>query len=75
MLIGAFRSSEAQQLAEWADQRTEEIRLERVLPLAGGRWAVIGTTTFAGSHLISVRNPDGTIAWEDVSPLQLLPGR
>lgn len=68
MLIGASRSGEAQQLAEWADQRTEEIRLERILPLAGGRWAVIGTTTFAGSHLISVRNPDGTIAWEDVSP-------
>lgn len=56
------------QLWEWADQRSEEVRLNRVLPVEGGRWAVIGTTTFAGYHMISVRNGDGTVAWEQVGP-------
>jgi len=54
------------QLWERADQRDEEISLERVLPIGGGRWAVIGRGTFAGSHLISVRDGEGSIVWEDL---------
>lgn len=56
------------QPAEWTDQRSEEIYLDKVLPLAGGRWAVMGRTYFGGSNMISVRNEDGTIAWEDIGP-------
>lgn len=54
------------QLWELADQRSEEIHFSRALPISGGRWAVIGKAAFAGSHLISVYNADGSVAWEDV---------
>lgn len=54
------------QLWEVADQRNVEMRLEQALPVGGGRWAVIGRAAWAGSHVISVRNNDGSVAWEDV---------
>ncbi|MEO7081251.1 MAG: T9SS type A sorting domain-containing protein [Flavobacteriales bacterium] len=54
------------QLWEVADQRNELIHFENALPVGGDRWAVIGSTSFAGSHLISVRNGDGSIAWENI---------
>ena len=46
VLLSGLGLSLKAQLAEWADQRTEEIRFERALPVGGGRWAVIGTTAF-----------------------------
>ena len=52
------------QLWEWADQRNEMVQFNHALPVGGGSWAVIGRIGFAGSHLISVRNGDGTTAWE-----------
>lgn len=55
------------QLWERADQRSEEIGLEQALPVGGNRWAVIGKTAMAGNYLISVRNVDGTVAWEQNS--------
>lgn len=66
ILFCAICTSSHAQFAEWADQRSEEIRLERAIPVGGGRWAVIGTTAFGGSNMISVRNSDGAIDWEDV---------
>lgn len=54
------------QTAEWADQRSEEIQLQKALPVGGGRWAVIGWTALGGSNMLSVRNADGTIAWETI---------
>jgi hypothetical protein len=67
LLLLALLAIPAQaQLWERADQRDEEISLERVLPIGGGRWAVIGRGTFAGSHLISVRDGEGSIVWEDL---------
>ncbi|MEZ4760232.1 MAG: T9SS type A sorting domain-containing protein [Flavobacteriales bacterium] len=69
LLLTALLSIPAQaQLWEHADQRDEEIHLYGAFPLAGDRWAVIGRTTWAGSHLISVRESDGSVAWEDVGP-------
>lgn len=65
LLVTLSLSAQAQ-LWELADQRSELIQLENALPLGGGRWAVIGRTNFGGSHMISVRNADGTIAWEQV---------
>jgi len=62
----AFWHTVHSQLAEWADQRSEEIRIDRVLPVGGGRWAVIGKTVFGGSNMISVRNSTGSIEWEVV---------
>ena len=53
------------QFWERADQRSEVIQLNRVLPVGGGRWAVIGYAEW-GSPMISVRNADGSIAWERV---------
>lgn len=67
LLAAISLQAQAQQLWEHADQRSEEIKLEQALPVGGGRWAVIGRTTFAGSHMISVYNADGSPAWEDVS--------
>jgi len=60
--------SDLAQAQHWevADQRNEEIRLEQALPAGGGRWAVIGRAAWAGSHVISVYNSDGSVAWEDV---------
>ena len=66
VLLAVFSFSAHAQLAEWADQRSEAIQLENALPVGGGRWAVIGRTSFGGSQMISVRNGDGTIAWEQV---------
>lgn len=54
------------QLWEQAYQPTEMVHWDQALPVGGGRWAVIGGATSAGSHAISVRNADGTIAWEEV---------
>lgn len=65
-LLVTFSLSVQAQLWELADQRSELIQLENALPVGGGRWAVIGRTNFGGSHMISVRNADGTIAWEQV---------
>lgn len=65
LLVTLSLSTQAQ-LWEVADQRSELIQLESALPVGGGRWAVIGRTNFGGSHMISVRNADGTIAWEQV---------
>lgn len=62
----AYTTDQAQ-LSEWADQRTEEIQYERVLPIGGDRWAIIGKVVFGGANLISVRNADGSIDWEDIS--------
>ena len=67
LFLLAMYSIHAQaQLWERADQRDEEIHLERVLPVGGGQWAVIGRKTFAGDHLISVHDSDGSIVWEDL---------
>lgn len=54
------------QLWEQADQRSEEIRLDRALPVGGGRWAVIGKCAFAGCHMISVVAENGSVVWEDL---------
>lgn len=67
-LLAALSFHAQAQLWEVADQRNEEVYLSKVLPVGGGRWAVIGRAAWAGSHMISVRNGDGTIAWEQVSP-------
>lgn len=56
------------QVAEWADQRSEEIQYQRILPIGGDRWAILGKVVFGGAHLISVRNADGSIAWENIDP-------
>lgn len=66
-LFIALSCSAHAQLAEWADQRSEEILFQEALAIGGGRWAVIGKSAFAGAYLISVRNGDGSIAWEDGS--------
>ena len=66
VLLAAFSFSAHAQLAEWADQRSEEIYFDHALPAGGGRWAVIGRTSFGASNMISVRNGDGTIAWEQI---------
>lgn len=63
-LLAALSFHAQAQLWEVADQRNEEVYLSKVLPVGGGRWAVIGRAAWAGSHMISVRNADGTIAWE-----------
>ncbi|MCC6577334.1 MAG: T9SS type A sorting domain-containing protein [Flavobacteriales bacterium] len=42
------------------------VHYDHALPVGGNRWAVIGGPTSAGSHAISVRNADGSIAWEQV---------
>lgn len=52
---------------EWADKRNEGITLYEVLPIGGGRWAVIGRFGW-GAHLVSARNSDGTLAWSDEDP-------
>ncbi|MCW5900770.1 MAG: T9SS type A sorting domain-containing protein [Flavobacteriales bacterium] len=64
LLVAISLSSHAQ-LWERADQRSEVIQLTKVLPMGGGRWAVIGYAEW-GSPMISVRNADGSIAWEQV---------
>ncbi len=66
VLLAAVSFNAHAQLWERADQRSEEIHLENALPVGGGRWAVIGRTHFGGSHMISVRNGDGTNAWEHI---------
>ena len=65
-LLATLSLNAQSQLWERADQRSELIHLEHALPVGGGRWAVMGSTSFAGSHMISVRNGDGTLAWEQV---------
>ncbi|MCC6840410.1 MAG: T9SS type A sorting domain-containing protein [Flavobacteriales bacterium] len=64
MAVLAFPSQA--QLWEQADQPTEMVHWDQALPVGGGRWAVIGGPTSAGSHAISVRNADATVAWEEV---------
>ncbi|MBK9421561.1 MAG: T9SS type A sorting domain-containing protein [Flavobacteriales bacterium] len=66
VLLAALSFHAQAQLWELADQRSEEIYFEKALPVGGGRWAVIGNTGFGGIHMISVRNGDGTIAWEQI---------
>lgn len=64
-LLAAYCSSAHAQFWERADQRSEVIQLNKVLPVGGGRWAVIGYAEW-GSPMISVLNADGSIAWEQV---------
>ncbi len=66
-LLATLSFSAQAQLWEFADQRNEMIHLENALPIGGDRWAVMGTVSFAGSHMINVRNGDGSVAWEQVS--------
>ncbi len=65
LFLVTISSSAHAQFWEQADQRSETIQLQKVLPVGGGRWAVIGYAGF-GSPMISVRNGDGTIAWEQL---------
>lgn len=65
-LLAALSFHAQAQLWEQAYQPSEMVHWDQALPLGGGRWAVIGGPTSAGSHAISVRNADGTVAWEDV---------
>lgn len=62
------------QTLEWADARTFETVYDGALPIGGGRWALLGRSQFAGSHLISVRNADGSIAWENSAEYGIGPG-
>jgi hypothetical protein len=64
LLIPSFGANA--QLWEHADQPSEMVHYDHALPVGGNRWAVIGGPTSAGSHSISVRNADGSIAWEQV---------
>lgn len=41
--------------------------MAQALPVGGDRWAVIGRTGLGSSHMISVYNGDGTMAWEQIS--------
>ncbi len=66
ILLAALSLSAQAQLWELADQRNENIWLNNALPVGEGRWAVVGRTSFAGAHMISVRNGDGMIAWEQI---------
>ncbi len=66
LLLAALSISAHAQLWERADQRNEIVQFEQALPVGGGRWAVIGRTGFGASHMISARNADGTIAWEQI---------
>ena len=56
------------QLFETADARTPFVGHRNALAIGGGRWLMTGTTEFAGSHLLSILNPDGTTAWEHLDP-------
>lgn len=67
-LLAALSLHAQAQLWELADQRSEEIHFSRALPISGDRWAVIGRAAWAGSYMISVRNADGSLAWEQFSP-------
>jgi outer membrane protein assembly factor BamB len=67
LLFAALSFSAHAQLWEQADQRSEEIELAQALPVGGDRWAVIGRTGLGSSHMISVYNGDGTMAWEQIS--------
>lgn len=66
ILLAALSFQAQAQLWERACQPTEMVHWDQALPVGGGRWAVIGGPTSAGSHAISVRNADGTIDWEEV---------
>jgi len=66
VLLGTLSFQAQAQLWELADQRSEEIYFDQALPVGGGRWAVVGRASFAGSHMITVRNGDGTIVWEHI---------
>lgn len=57
--------------AQWwehAYQPSEEVRMDQVLPLTEGRWAVFCKPTFAGTHRVRVYNADGSVAWEQSGP-------
>lgn len=65
-LFALFTLNASAQLWEHADQPSEGVHYDHALPLGGNQWAVIGGPTSAGSHAISVRNTDGSIAWEQI---------
>lgn len=75
-LIGAcaISLSAQAQLLEQTDARSFETWYDAALPIGGGRWALLGRSQFAGSHLISVRNADGSIAWENSAEYGIGPG-
>lgn len=57
--------------AQWwehAYQPSEEVRMDQVLPVTEGRWAVFGRPTYAGTHMVRVYNADGSLAWEQSGP-------
>lgn len=69
LAIGAWcTSAETRaQLLEQTDARSYETCYDAALPIGGGRWALVGKMHFGAGHLISVRNADGSIDWEDIS--------
>lgn len=74
LLFAMLVFSAQAQLWERAYQPSEEVHWDRVLPVGGGRWAVIGGTSFAGSHAIRTYSGDGTLAWEQTGAYANGPG-
>lgn len=56
VLLAPLTAPLAAQLFERADARTFDTRYKHALPVGGGHWALVGQTSFAGNHLLSVRS-------------------
>lgn len=67
-LLAPLAAPLAAQLFEHADARTFDTQYHHALPVGGGRWALLGQTSFAGNHLLSVRAAVGSVDWEDLGP-------
>lgn len=64
VLLAPLTAPLAAQLFERADARTFDTRYQHALPVGDGCWALVGETSFAGNHLLSVRAADGSVNWE-----------